>query len=293
MVDQAELISAAQAGDRSPSTAGAPDHVDTTPWRSGDVRRGGRARRGAGGYLRAWKGIDRSGVRQFSALAVPDHANCAVDVRGQSAAACGPTRLLPGQEPADLHAESQPSGMAESGASRLLARAVAELPPKLRAVVVLRRYGVARTDRGRARSSVSAPRCGCTAAGAVCATPSTRTRGRPCGLRTSRLLPACRTDRAGRTRRLPSSMSISVPASCAVRKLLRALEQLRTPVPQPSPGPRGHPDRAGRGGGAPGGPFDDHGQAPRLTPARRSEGGPPRARPPCGGWPGPAPDAAR
>jgi RNA polymerase sigma-70 factor (ECF subfamily) len=141
MVDQAELISAAQRGDRSAfDELVRRTYVDTYTLAlrlTSDEEDARDVVQEA--YLRAWKGIGRfRGDAQFSTWLYRITANCAASfVAKRRRLRAEP--LLPGHEPADLHLEAQPEAMAESGADLdRLASAVAELPPRLRAVVVLK-----------------------------------------------------------------------------------------------------------------------------------------------------------
>ncbi len=141
MVDQAELISAAQAGDRSAfDELVRQTYVDTYTLAvrlTSDEEDARDVVQDA--YLRAWKGISRfRGDAAFSTWMYRITANCAATfVAKRRRLRTEP--LLPGHDPPDLHAETQPEGMAESSADLdQVARAVAELPPKLRAVVVLK-----------------------------------------------------------------------------------------------------------------------------------------------------------
>jgi RNA polymerase sigma-70 factor, ECF subfamily len=141
MVDQAELISAAKDGDRSAfDELVRQTYVDTYTLAvrlTSDEEDARDVVQEA--YLRAWKGIGRfRGDAQFSTWLYRITANCASSfVAKRRRLRTEP--LLPGHEPVDLHADVQPEGMAESGAELdRLAAAVAELPPRLRAVVVLK-----------------------------------------------------------------------------------------------------------------------------------------------------------
>jgi RNA polymerase sigma-70 factor (ECF subfamily) len=150
MVDQAELISAAQRGDRSAfDELVRRTYVDTYTLAlrlTSDEEDARDVVQEA--YIRAWKGIGRfRGDAQFSTWLYRITANCAstfVAKRRRFRA----EPLLPGHDPVDLHAEVQPEGMAESNADLdRLAAAVAELPPRLRAAVVLKDvYGLSHED---------------------------------------------------------------------------------------------------------------------------------------------------
>src|SRR6476659_709941 len=136
MVDQAELISAAQAGDRSAfDELVRQTYVDTYTLAvrlTSDEEDARDVVQDA--YLRAWKGIGRfRGDAAFSTWMYRITANCAATFVAKR------RRLRTGHDPPDLHAETQPEGIAESSSDLdQVARAVAELPPKLRAVVVLK-----------------------------------------------------------------------------------------------------------------------------------------------------------
>jgi RNA polymerase sigma-70 factor, ECF subfamily len=141
MVDQAELISAAQAGDRSAfDELVRQTYVDTYTLAvrlTSDEEDARDVVQEA--YLRAWKGIGRfRGDAQFSTWLYRITANCAASfVAKRRRLRAEP--LQPGLDPVDVHPELQPEGMAESGAELdRLAHAVDQLPPKLRAVVVLK-----------------------------------------------------------------------------------------------------------------------------------------------------------
>jgi RNA polymerase sigma-70 factor, ECF subfamily len=90
-------------------------------------------------YLRAWRSIGSfRGDAQFSTWMYRITANCAatfVAKRRRLRTESLPTHL----EPADLHPESQPEGMLESSLELdQVGAALADLAPKLRAVVVLK-----------------------------------------------------------------------------------------------------------------------------------------------------------
>jgi RNA polymerase sigma-70 factor (ECF subfamily) len=140
-VDQAELIAAAQRGDRSAfDELVRQSFVDTFTL----------ARRITGNeedardvvqeaYIRAWRGIGKfRGEAQFSTWMYRITANAAtthVKRRRRHRA----ESLDDVAEPSDTRIESQPAAMAESAASLdRLAAALDELPPKLRSVVVLK-----------------------------------------------------------------------------------------------------------------------------------------------------------
>jgi RNA polymerase sigma-70 factor (ECF subfamily) len=141
MVDQAELISAAQAGDRSAfDELVRQTYVDTYTLAlrlTSDEEDARDVVQEA--YIRAWKGIGRfRGDAQFSTWLYRITANCASTfVARRRRLRAEP--LLPGHDPIDLHAEVQPEGIAESSADlQRVGAALAALPPRLRAVVVLK-----------------------------------------------------------------------------------------------------------------------------------------------------------
>ena len=132
MVDQAELISAAQAGDRSAfDELVRQTYVDTYTLAvrlCSDEEDARDVVQDA--YLRAWKSIGRfRGDAAFSTWMYRITANCASTfVTKRRRLRTEP--LLAHHEPADLHPESQPEGMLESRAdldhvSRALARPAA------------------------------------------------------------------------------------------------------------------------------------------------------------------------
>jgi len=99
-------------------------------------------------YLRAWKGIRRfRGDAQFSTWMYRITANAASTMtqrrRRQQA-----THIDDVAEPVEMRLELQPEGAAESAAAlEELSIAVSELPPKLRAIVVLKDvYGLSHED---------------------------------------------------------------------------------------------------------------------------------------------------
>jgi RNA polymerase sigma-70 factor, ECF subfamily len=99
-------------------------------------------------YLRAWKGIRRfRGDAQFSTWMYRITANAASTMtqrrRRQQA-----THIDDVAEPVEMRLELQPEGAAESAAAlEELSIAVSELPPKLRAIVVLKDvYGLSHDD---------------------------------------------------------------------------------------------------------------------------------------------------
>jgi RNA polymerase sigma-70 factor (ECF subfamily) len=140
-LDQAELISAAQAGDRTAfDELVRQTYVDTYTLAlrlCSDEEDARDVVQDA--YLRAWRSIGSfRGDAAFTTWLYRITANCAstfVARRRRLRTEQLPTYL----EPADLHPEAQPEGMAESSADlEQVSRALAELPPKLRAVVVLK-----------------------------------------------------------------------------------------------------------------------------------------------------------
>jgi RNA polymerase sigma-70 factor (ECF subfamily) len=140
-VDQAELISAAQAGDRPAfDELVRQTYVDTYTLALRLCSDEEDARDVVqDSYLRAWRSIGSfRGDAAFSTWMYRITANCAssfVTKRRRLRTDPLPSHL----EPADLHPESQPEGMAESSADLdRVGRALADLPPKLRAVVVLK-----------------------------------------------------------------------------------------------------------------------------------------------------------
>jgi len=99
-------------------------------------------------YLRAWKGIRRfRGDAQFSTWMYRITANAASTMtqrrRRQQA-----THIEDVAEPVEMRLEHQPEGAAESAAAlEELSIAVSELPPKLRAIIVLKDvYGLTHED---------------------------------------------------------------------------------------------------------------------------------------------------
>jgi RNA polymerase sigma-70 factor, ECF subfamily len=141
MVDQAELISAAAAGDRSAfDELVRQTYVDTYTLAlrlCSDEEDARDVVQDA--YLRAWKSIGRfRGDAAFSTWMYRITANCASTfVTRRRRLRTEPLSLR--QEPIDLHPESQPEAMFESNADLdEVGRALADLPPRLRAVVVLK-----------------------------------------------------------------------------------------------------------------------------------------------------------
>lgn len=141
MVDQAELISAAQSGDRSAfDELVRQTYVDTYTLAlrlTSDEEDARDVVQDA--YLRAWRSIGQfRGDAAFSTWMYRITANCAATfVTRRRRLRTEP--LLPGNDPVELHPESQPEGMLESNADLdHVSSALADLPPKLRAVVVLK-----------------------------------------------------------------------------------------------------------------------------------------------------------
>jgi RNA polymerase sigma-70 factor, ECF subfamily len=140
-VDEAELIGAAQSGDR-----GAFDELV----RRSFVDTFTLARRLTGNeedardvvqeaYLRAWRAIGKfRGEAQFSTWMYRITANCAAThLRKRKRQRAEPIDSI--VEPADTHAESHPAPAAESADTlQRIGAALDELPPKLRTLVVLK-----------------------------------------------------------------------------------------------------------------------------------------------------------
>ncbi len=141
MVDEAELISAAQAGDLAAfDELVRATYVDifTLAFRLTSNEEDARDVVQEA-YLRAWKGIRRfRGDAQFSTWMYRITANCAATyVARRKRLRTEP--FTPGLDPVELRGDVQPEAMAEIGLElEEVSRALAELPPKLRAVVVLR-----------------------------------------------------------------------------------------------------------------------------------------------------------
>src|SRR4051812_4999854 len=141
MVKQAELISAAQAGDRAAfDELVRQTYVDTYTLALRLTSHEEDARDVVqDAYLRAWKGINgfRSDA-QFSTWLYRITANCASSTLSRRRR--HRTEQLPvGFEPADLRSEMQTEGMVESSLDLdRVSRAVDDLPARLRAVVVLK-----------------------------------------------------------------------------------------------------------------------------------------------------------
>jgi RNA polymerase sigma-70 factor (ECF subfamily) len=141
MVDQAELISAAQAGDRSAfDELVRLSYVDTYTLAlrlCSDEEDARDVVQDA--YLRAWRSIGSfRGDAAFSTWMYRITANAASTfVTKRRRQRTEPLQTY--QEPADTHLEGQPDAMFESSAELdHVSAALADLPPKLRAVVVLK-----------------------------------------------------------------------------------------------------------------------------------------------------------
>jgi len=141
MVDHTELVSAARSGDR-----GAFDelvratYVDTYTLAVRLTSNEEDARDVVQeAYLRAWKGIRRfRGDAQLSTWLYRITANCAAThLARRRRQRTEP--FAPGLDPVELAGDVQPEVATESSMElEVVSRALAELPPKLRAVVVLR-----------------------------------------------------------------------------------------------------------------------------------------------------------
>lgn len=141
MVDETELITAAQAGDRE-----AFDELVRRTYNdlytlaarlTGNEEDARDVVQDA--YLRAWKGIDRfRGDAQLSTWLYRITANCAsTHLSRRRRLRTEP--LLPGFDPAELRHDAQPEAMTETTLDlERIARSVDQLPAKLRSVVVLR-----------------------------------------------------------------------------------------------------------------------------------------------------------
>ena len=141
MVDETELIEAAQAGDRTAfDELVRRTYVDlfTLAMRlTGNEEDARDVVQDA--YLRAWKGIGRfRGDAALSTWLYRITANCAsTHLSRRRRLRTEP--LVPGFDPAELRHESQPEAMTETTMDlERIAEAVDRLPAKLRAVVVLR-----------------------------------------------------------------------------------------------------------------------------------------------------------
>ena len=141
MVDETELITAAQAGDRE-----AFDELVRRTYNdlytlaarlTGNEEDARDVVQDA--YLRAWKGIDRfRGDAQLSTWLYRITANCAsTHLSRRRRLRTEP--LLPGFDPAELRHDAQPEAMTETTLDlERIARSVDQLPAKLRSVVILR-----------------------------------------------------------------------------------------------------------------------------------------------------------
>jgi RNA polymerase sigma-70 factor (ECF subfamily) len=141
MVDETELITAAQAGDRlafDELVRRTYLDVFTLAIRlTGNEEDARDVVQDA--YLRAWKGIDRfRGDAALSTWLYRITANCAsTHLSRRRRLRTEP--LVAGFDPAELRHEAQPEAMAETTLDlERIARAVDQLPAKLRSVVVLR-----------------------------------------------------------------------------------------------------------------------------------------------------------
>lgn len=139
--DQAELISAAQAGDRAAfEELVRQTYVDVFTLAVRLTSNEEDARDVVQEvYLRAWKGIRRfRGDAQPSTWLYRITANCAsTHLARRSRHRTEP--FAAGFDPVELSGDAQPEARAEAGIElEEVARALGELPPKLRAVVVLR-----------------------------------------------------------------------------------------------------------------------------------------------------------
>ncbi len=141
MMDESELIQAAQHGDRAAfDELVRRTYVDLF---SLAVRLTGNEEDARDvvqdAYLRAWRSIGKfRGDAQLSTWLYRITANCAsTHLARRRRHRTEP--FSPGLDPVDVRHEGQPEAMSESAMDReVLAQAVHELPPKLRAVVVLR-----------------------------------------------------------------------------------------------------------------------------------------------------------
>ena len=141
MVDETELIQAAQSGDRE-----AFDELvrrTYTDLFTLAVRLTGNEEDARDvvqdAYLRAWRAIGRfRGDAALSTWLYRITANCAsTHLSRRRRTRTEP--FAPGYDPVELRVEAQPESMTESTLDlERIGRAVDELPPKLRAVVVLR-----------------------------------------------------------------------------------------------------------------------------------------------------------
>jgi RNA polymerase sigma-70 factor, ECF subfamily len=141
MKDQAELIAAAQEGDRSAfDELVRQTYIDTYTLAIRLTSNEEDARDVVQeAYLRAWKGIRRfRGDAQLSTWLYRITANCASTyVARRKRQRTEPLGV--GVEPIEMRHEAQPAGMAETTIDlEIVAQAVEDLPPKLRSVVVLK-----------------------------------------------------------------------------------------------------------------------------------------------------------
>jgi RNA polymerase sigma-70 factor (ECF subfamily) len=140
-VDQAELIAAAQSGDRRAFDELVRQSFTDTFTLARRITGNEEDARDVvqDAYLRAWRGIGKfRGDAQFSTWMYRITANAAVThVKRRRRQRAEPLDEV--NEPADLRLESQPAALAETGeALDRLAAALDELPSKLRSVVVLK-----------------------------------------------------------------------------------------------------------------------------------------------------------
>jgi RNA polymerase sigma-70 factor, ECF subfamily len=149
-VELAELVTAAQAGDRQAfDELVRRTHVEMYTLA---VRLTGNEEDASDvvqeAYLRAWKGIRRfRGDAQFRTWMYRITANAASTMT-QRRRRQRVTHIDEVAEPIEMRLEHQPEGAAESAAAlEELSVAVSELPPKLRAIVVLKDvYGLSHED---------------------------------------------------------------------------------------------------------------------------------------------------
>lgn len=141
MVDEAELITAAQAGDRSAfDELVRRTYVDTYTLARRLTSNEEDARDVVQeAYLRAWRGIGRfRGDARLNTWLYRITANCAAS----HVARCRRQRvepLRPGHEPAEAGSDALPEAAAEAAADvELVQAALARLPGRLRAAVVLK-----------------------------------------------------------------------------------------------------------------------------------------------------------
>lgn len=140
-VNHAELISAAQSGDRDAfDELVRATYVDTYTLAVRLTSNEEDARDVVQeAYLRAWKGIGRfRGDAQLSTWLYRITANCAATYLARRRRQ-RTEPFVPGLDPVELAGDVQPEVATESSMElEVVARALGELPPKLRAVVVLR-----------------------------------------------------------------------------------------------------------------------------------------------------------